>query len=106
MEWRYFPGKFRFRDKVLRDEDIRRAAIDAAAALCPSAKIEWNESTSGILATFAPDALDIEKLKALVPLLKELEPKVRFYTPQKKAAVLEGIQKIMAAISLSAKKSF
>lgn len=98
MEWRYFPGKFRFRDKVLRDEDIRRAAIEAAAALCPSAKIEWNESTSGILATFAPDALDTEKLKALVPLLKELEPKVRFYTPQKKAVVLEGIQKIKFAV--------
>ena len=30
MEWHYFPGKFRFRDKVLRDEDIRRAAIEAA----------------------------------------------------------------------------
>ena len=98
MEWRYFPGKFRFRDKVLRDEDIRRAAIEAAAALCPSAKIEWNESISGILATFAPDTLDIEKLKALVPLLKELEPKVRFYTPQKKAAILEGIQKIKFAV--------
>lgn len=98
MEWRYFPGKFRFRDKVLRDEDIRRAAIEVAATLCPSAKIEWNESTSGILATFAPDALDIEKLKALVPLLKELEPKVRFYTPQKKATVLEGIEKIKFAV--------
>ncbi len=101
MEWRYFPGKFRFRDRVLRDEDIRRAAIEVAATLCPSAKIEWNESTSGILATFAPDALDIEKLKALVPLLKELEPKVRFYTPQKKATVLEGIQKIRAAAEVT-----
>ena len=98
MEWRYFPGKFRFRDKVLRDEDIRSAVVQVAAAICPSARIEWNESTSGILAVFPPDALDIEKLKALVPLLKELEPKVRFYTPQKKAAVLEGIEKIKFAV--------
>ena len=98
MEWRYFPGKFRFRDRVLRDDDIRSAVVQVAAVICPSAQIEWNESTSGLLATFAPAALDIEKLKALVPLLKELEPKVRFYTPQKKAAVLEGIQKIKFAV--------
>ena len=96
MEWRYFPGKFRFRDRVLCDDDIRRAVVQVAAAICPSAQIEWNESTSGLLATFAPDAIEPEKLKPLVPLLKELEPKVRFYTPQKKAAVLEGIEKIRA----------
>lgn len=97
MEWRYFPGKFRFRDRVLRDDDIRSAVVQVAAAVCPSAKIEWNESTSGLLATFAPDAIDPEKLKSLIPLLKELEPKVRFYSAQKKAAVLEGIGKIRAA---------
>lgn len=101
MEWRYYPGKFRFRDRVLRDNDIRSAVVQVAAAICPSVQIEWNEATSGILATFAPDALDIEKLKPLVPLLKELEPKVRFYAPQKKAAVLEGIQKIRAAAEVA-----
>ena len=97
MEWRYFPGKFRFRDRVLRDNDIRSAVVQVAAAICPSAQIKWNESTSGLLATFAPAALDPEKLKPLLPLLKELEPKVRFYSAQKKAAVLEGIEKIRVA---------
>ena len=97
MEWRYFPGKFRFRDRVLRDNDIRSAVVQVAAVICPSAQIEWNEATSGLLATFAPDAFDPEKLKPLIPLLKELEPKVRFYSAQKKAAVLEGIEKIRAA---------
>lgn len=94
MEYRYFPGKLRFRDHILRDKDIRKATIEVVQIICPSAKIEYTEKTSGILATFDPNSLDIEKLKSLLPLLLEIEPKVRFFTPKKKSDVLTGIEKI------------
>ena len=96
MEYRYFPGKLRFRDHILRDEDIRNSLIEAVRIICPSTKIEYIEKTSGILATFNPESLDIEKLQTFLPLLLEIEPKVRFYTPKKKNAVLEGIEQIKA----------
>ena len=94
MEYRYFPGKLRFRDHILRDPDIRNAAIEVVKIICPDAKIEYTEKTSGILATFEQDKIDLEKLNPLLPLLLEIEPKVRFYTPKKKQTVLEGIEKI------------
>ena len=98
MEYRYFPGRLRFRDHVLRDEDIRSAVITVVKKICPEAEITYTEKTSGILATYKTDSIDIEKLKHLVPLLLEIEPKISFYTPQKKQAVLEGIKKIEASV--------
>lgn len=98
MEYRYFPGRLRFRDHVLRDEDIRSAVITVVKKICPEAEITYTEKTSGILATYKTDSIDIEKLKHLVPLLLEIEPKIRFYTPQKKQAVLEEIKKIEASV--------
>ncbi len=94
MEYRYFPGRLRFRDHVLRDTDIRNAAIKVLKKICPQAEITYTEKTSGILAIYPSDSLDIEKLKPLLPLLLEIEPKIRFYTPAKKQAVLDGIKKI------------
>ncbi|MBR1639058.1 MAG: hypothetical protein IJ688_06700 [Treponema sp.] len=94
MEYRYFPGRLRFRDHVLRDEDIRKAAVNVVKIICPQAEITYTEKTSGILAIYPPQSLNLESLKPLLPLLLEIEPKVRFYTPAKKEAVLEGIKKI------------
>lgn len=94
MEYRYFPGRLRFRDHILRDEEIRNAAINVVKIICPKAEITYNEKTSGILATYPADCLEIEKLQPLTPLLLEIEPKIRFYTPQKKKFILDGIKKI------------
>lgn len=94
MEYRYFPGRLRFRDHILRDEEIRNAAISVVKKICPQAEISYTEKTSGILATYPEKTVEIEKLKPLIPLLLEIEPKVRFYTPSKKQIILEGIKKI------------
>ena len=94
MEYRYFPGRLRFRDHVLRDEDIRNAAITVVKKICPQAEITYTEKTSGILATYPIDSLDLKKLKPLIPFVLEIEPKIRFYTASKKEAVLDGIKKI------------
>ena len=100
MEYRFFPGRLRFRDHVLRDEEIRNAAITVLKKICPQAEITYTENTSGILAIYPKDSVDLKKLKPLVPLLLEIEPKIRFYSPQKKQAVLEGIKKIEETIRL------
>ena len=41
MQYNYFPGRLRFRDPVLRDGDIRKAALDAVSILCPQAEISY-----------------------------------------------------------------
>ena len=99
MEYRYFPGRLRFRDHVLRDETIREAATTVVKKICPEAQIEYTEKTSSILATYPEDSFDVEKLKPLLPLLLALEPKVRFYSPAKKQAVLDGIKAIDQKVS-------
>ena len=99
MEYRYFPGRLRFRDHILRDVEIREAAIEVVKKICPDAQVTYTEKTSGILAVYPENCVKIEKLRPLVPLLLELEPKVRFYTPAKKQAVLDGIKKIENKVS-------
>ena len=64
----------------------------------PAAEITYKESTAGILAVYPPDSVQADKLKPLLPMLLKLEPKVRFYTPKKKAEVLAGIEAIKNAL--------
>ena len=74
----------RFRDHILRDEDIRKAGMEVVKIIYPEAELTYTEKTSGILATFLVSSLNLEKLQLLTPLALEIGPKVRFYTPQKK----------------------
>ena len=94
MQYNYFPGRLRFRDPILRDEEIRAAALDVVKLICPDAEITWKESTASILVLYPADKVNPEKLKPLVPLLLKIEPKIRFYTPKKKDVVLAGIEEI------------
>ena len=98
MEYRYFPGRLRFRDSVLRDTDIRNAALEVVQLICPQAEITYKESTASILAIYPEDALNPDNLKPLVPLLLRLEPKIRFYRPNKKSIILEGIAEIKSQV--------
>lgn len=64
----YFPGRLRFRDPVLRDSDIRNAALEVVRIICPKAEITYKESTASILAIYPEDAVNPDTLKPLVPL--------------------------------------
>ena len=94
MEYRYFPGRLRFRDPVLRDTDIRNAALEVVRIICPQTEITYKESTASILAIYPEDALNPDNLKPLLPLLLKIEPKIRFYTPKKKNDILAKIAEI------------
>lgn len=94
MQYNFFPDRLRFRDPILHDEEIRAAALDVVKLICPDAEITWKESTASILVLYPADKVNPEKLKPLVPLLLKIEPKIRFYTPKKKDAVLAGIEEI------------
>lgn len=98
MEYRYFPGRLRFRDPVLRDTDIRTAALEVVRIICPQAEITYKESTASILAIYPEDALNPDSFKSLLPLLLKIEPKIRFYTPRKKADILAGIAEIKSQV--------
>ena len=98
MEYRYFPGRLRFRDPVLRDTDIRNAALEVVSIICPQAEITYKESTASILALYPADKVNPDSLQPLVPLLLRLEPKIRFYRPNKKSIILEGIAEIKSQV--------
>lgn len=98
MQYNYFPGRLRFRDPILRDTDIRNAALEVVRLICPQAEITYKESTASILAIYQEDSVNLNSLKSLVPLLLKLEPKIRFYTPKKKDAVLAGIAEIKTQV--------
>ncbi len=94
MQISYFPGRLRVRDPIFRNDEIRSAAESVVRIICSRAEITYTEKTSGILAVYPPESVDIERLKEFVPYLLKIEPKVRFYTPKKKQAVLAGIEEI------------
>ncbi len=98
MQYNYFPGRLRFRDPILRDTEIRNAALEVVQLICPQAEITYKESTSSILALYPEEAVNPDSLKSLVPLLLKIEPKIRFYTPRKKGDILEGISEIKSLV--------
>ncbi len=94
MQYNYFPGRLRFRDPILRDTEIRNAALEVVQFICPQAEITYKESTASILAIYPEDVVNPDALKPLLPLLLKIEPKIRFYTPKKKTDILAGIAEI------------
>ena len=58
MQYNYFPGRLRFRDPVLRDSDIRNAALEVVHLICPQAEITYKESTASILAVYPADEVN------------------------------------------------
>ncbi len=101
MQYNYCPGRLRFRDPILRDADIRNAALEVVKLICPQAEITYKENTASVLALYPETAVKPESLKPLLPLLLKLEPKIRFYTPKKKADVLAGIAEIKNKMSVN-----
>ena len=98
MNYNYFPGRLRFRDPILRDQDIRNAALEVVRIICPQAEITYKESTASILALYPADKVNPDSLRPLVPLLLRLEPKIRFYTPKKKDCILAEIAEIKSTV--------
>lgn len=98
MTYNYFPGRLRFRDPILRDQDIRNAALEVVQIICPQAEITYKESTASILALYPAGKVNPDSLQPLLPLLLRLEPKIRFYTPKKKADILAGIAEIKSQV--------
>ena len=98
MQYNYFPGRLRFRDPILRDKDIRTAALEIVKKICPEAEVTYKESTASILAVYPEEAVKPEALKPLVPLLLKIEPKIRFYKPKKKVDILAGIAEIKSTV--------
>ncbi len=98
MTYNFFPGRLRFRDPVLRDTDIRNAALEVVRLICPQAEITYKESTASILALYPADKINPDSLQPLVPLLLSLEPKIRFYRPNTKSIILEGIAEIKSQV--------
>jgi len=98
MQYNYFPGRLRFRDPILRDTEIRNAALEVVQLICPQAEITYKESTSSILALYPADKVNPDSLQSLVPLLLKIEPKIRFYTPKKKGDILAGIAEIKSLV--------
>ncbi|MCR4938788.1 MAG: hypothetical protein K5930_01605 [Treponemataceae bacterium] len=98
MQYNYSPGRLRFRDPILRDGDIRKAAVEVVKKICSIAEISYRESTSSILVLYPEDAVSPEALKPLLPCLLKLEPKLRFYTPRKKEEILDQIREIGLAV--------
>ena len=98
MTYNYFPGRLRFRDPILRDTEIRNAALEVVKLICPQAEITYKESTASILAIYTEADVNPDSLQPLVPLMLKLEPKIRFYTPKKKVDILAGIAEIKTQI--------
>ena len=98
MQYNYFPGRLRFRDPVLRDTDIRKAALEVVKLICPKAEVTYKETTASILAIYPPESVNPDALQPLLPILLKIEPKIRFYTPNKKPDVLAGIAEIKVAV--------
>ncbi len=98
MQYNYFPGRLRFRDPILRNSEIREAALEVVKMICPEAEITYKESTASILALYPEDKVDIKSLRPLLPILLKIEPKIRFYTPKKKDDILAGIAEIKSEL--------
>ncbi|MCR5764318.1 MAG: hypothetical protein K6G00_13135 [Treponema sp.] len=90
--------RIRIRDKILKDDDIRNAAVKVVHKICTVKNIEYNEKTGSVLIEFQKETLPLEKLQSLIPAARKLQAKATFYTPKKKSEILDEINKIENAV--------
>jgi len=106
MQLNVYPetGRLRFRDPILRDEELRCAATRVAKKICTVNDVDFNPRTSSVLVCYDKETLDENRLKALVPLAMKLNAKVKFYDESKKGEVLaliEAIEKKVESIGVA-----
>ena len=99
MDINYFPGRIRLRDAVLKDDDIREAAVAVAKKITDFTSYSYNPKTGSVLIEYDADSVDETRLESLKSLVMKLRSKVLFYTPRNKDAVLGCIAEIGAAVS-------
>jgi len=90
----YFPGRLRLRDKILKIDDIREAALKVVNKFPALKNVSYKEKTGSILIEYDPDALPMEKIKSLEPIARKLQPKILLYSDRNKAFIIEGIEQI------------
>ncbi len=98
MDINYFPGRIRLRDAVLKDDDIRAAALAVAEKITHCTSYSYNPKTGSVLIEYDAATVDENKLLPLKNLVMKLRSKVLFYTPRNKNAVLETIAEIAGAV--------
>lgn len=86
--------KIRIRDQILKDDEIRNAAIKVVNNICNIKNMQYNEKTGSISFYYDKETLPLEKLKSLIPLARKLQSKITFYTQNKKDEILSEIEKI------------
>ena len=87
------------RDPILRDEEIRTAALGVAKKICTIKTVQFNEKTGSVLLEYEDSSLSMERLRSLLPLARKLQAKVKFYTVRKKSEILSEIAGIEAAVN-------
>ena len=98
MDVNYFPGRIRLRGKMLRDEDIRNAALEIAENINADQKIVWNEKTASILVTYDSNKIDEKKFTSLSPIIDRYKMKIAFYSEKNKPSILQMLGEIRAAL--------
>ena len=98
MDINYFPGRIRLRDAVLKDDEIREAALSVARKIADFASYSYNPKTGSVLIEYDAATVDEAHLESLKPLVMNLRSKVLFYSERNKSAVLATIAEIGAAV--------
>ena len=98
MDINYFPGRIRLRDAVLKDDDIREAAVAVAKKITAFHSYSYNPKTGSVLIEYDPATVDESRMLLLKPFVMKLRSKVLFYSDRNKQAVLDCIQELSQAV--------
>jgi|Go1ome_4_1110791.scaffolds.fasta_scaffold86043_1 hypothetical protein len=69
----FIPGRVRLRSPLLSQEDTARLILRTFQAIPQARSVTMNEKTGSLLFEYDPQALPMERLKELLPLLSELQ---------------------------------
>lgn len=105
MQINYFEGRIRLRDKALRDEELRKKALEIAEQLCAVSTAEYNEKTASILIEYAPESVDKTLVQALAPCALKLRRLLERFKPASKDEILAELTSVDAVVKAAKKRA-
>ncbi len=94
MDINYFPGRIRLRDRILKDEELREAALAVARKITDFSSYQYNPKTGSVLIEYDESTVPMEKIESLKPLIMKIHPKISFYSERNKPILLEAFEEI------------
>ncbi len=95
----FFPGKLKLKGEIFKDSLVTEKAKDILKGISGIKEVETDYNTGSVVLKYSPLKVPVDKLKSLLPFLKEFQPLAENYDSSKQALVMKKLDELKEMIA-------